>query len=82
MPDEPQPNLPMEVPEPTERPRRRRRPRRRPRSRRGERTLTLMQSPVIERCARCGFHQTVLGDAAVCQGCGGMVFRLSPEEDE
>jgi hypothetical protein len=34
-----------------------------------------MQQPVIERCARCGYRQTVLGDAAVCDGCGGMVFR-------
>ncbi len=81
MSDESQPNLPMQVPEPVERPRRRRRPRRRPHSRRGERTLTLMQSPVVERCARCGYHQTVLADAAVCESCGGMVFR-SGEEDE
>ena len=83
MADEPQPNLPMKVPEPVERPRKRRTPRRRSaRSRRGERTLTLMQSPVVERCALCGFRQTVLADAAVCEGCGGMVFRRRPEDDE
>lgn len=83
MSDDAQRKLPMEVPEPVERRRRRRRLLRRlPRSRRGERTLTLMQTPVIERCARCGFRQTVLGDAAVCEDCGGMIFRPRPEDEQ
>jgi hypothetical protein len=84
MPDDPQPKLPMDLTETAERVRRRRRRSRRrlPRSRRGEQTPTLMQSPVIERCARCGHRQTVMGDAAVCDGCGGMVFRCTAEDDE
>ncbi len=73
---ESQPRLPMEVPDPVERPRGRRRRRRTPpKSRRGEKTLTLLQEPVRERCALCGHRQTVLGEAAVCEGCGGMIFR-------
>jgi hypothetical protein len=74
-------NLPIEIPEPVERKRRRRSSRRRsPSSRRGEQTLTLLQQPVVERCAMCGHRQTVLGDAAVCGSCGGMVFRGSAVE--
>jgi hypothetical protein len=66
----------MEIPEPVERERSQRRSRRAsPKSRRGEKTLTLLQEPVRERCAMCGHRQTVLGDAAVCEECGGMVFR-------
>lgn len=83
MADESQPNLPMEVPEPVERRRRRRSvPRTPPPSRRGEQSLTLMQTPVLERCALCGHRQTVLGDAAVCGGCGAMIFRASPDDEE
>ena len=82
MPDEPQPNLPMEIPEPVERRRRRRASgRSTPRSRRGEQTPTLLQTPVVERCAMCGHRQTVLGDAAVCDSCGGVVFREEEDED-
>ncbi|MBD3293551.1 MAG: hypothetical protein GF393_11550 [Armatimonadia bacterium] len=74
MPD--QPSLPMEIPEPVKRTRKRRSSRRNtPSSRRGEQTLTLLQQPVVERCAMCGHKQTVFGDAAVCDSCGGMVFR-------
>jgi hypothetical protein len=81
MPDELQPSLPIEIPEPVARTRRPRRSRRRSTSsRRGEQTLTLLQQPVVERCAMCGQRQTVLGDAAVCEGCGGMVFRGSDEQ--
>ena len=81
MDDQSQPKLPMELPEPVQRRlRRRRSPRGRVRSRRGERTLTLMQIPEMERCARCGFRQTVLGDVAICEDCGGMVFRGGEEE--
>ncbi|GEM_PF-6232250 len=76
-----QPNLPMELPEPVHRRLKRRKLcRGRIRSRRGERTLTLMQTPVMERCARCGNRQTVLGDVAICEDCGGMVFRGGQEE--
>jgi len=82
MADDSQPSLPMEVPEPVERGRRRRRfSRTLPRSRRGEQTLNLMQTPVLERCALCGHRQTVLGDAAVCAGCGAMIFRPSPDDE-
>lgn len=82
MTDEPQPNLPMAIPDPVERKRRRRKSSRSaPRSRRGEQTLTLLQQPVVERCAMCGHRQTVVGDAAVCDECGGMVFREAEEED-
>ncbi|MGM0492292.1 MAG: hypothetical protein ACQER1_05080 [Armatimonadota bacterium] len=75
---EAQPKLPMEIPEPVERTRRRRSvSRTSPPSRRGEQTLTLLQQPVVERCAMCGHRQTVPGDAAICDGCGGMVFRAA-----
>ena len=73
----------MEIPEPVERTRKPRSSRRRtPSSRRGEQTLTLLQQPVVERCAMCGHKQTVVGDAAVCEGCGGMVFRESAARSE
>jgi hypothetical protein len=75
---ESQPKLPMEIPEPVERPRRpRHSTRTSPSSRRGEQTLTLLQQPVVERCAMCGHRQTVPGEAAICDGCGGMVFRAA-----
>lgn len=78
-----QPPLPMDIPEPVERPHRRRSATRTsPASRRGEQTLTLLQQPVVERCAMCGHRQTVPGDAAICDGCGGMVFREAVAEDE
>ncbi len=78
-----QPTLPMDIPEPVERPHRRRSAARAgPVSRRGEQTLTLLQQPVVERCARCGHRQTVPGDAAICDGCGGMVFRDRAAGDE
>lgn len=82
MADEPQPNLPMEIPEPVKRGRKRRSSAHTsPSSRRGEQTPTLLQQPVVERCAMCGHGQTVVGAAAVCDECGGMVFREAEEED-
>jgi len=76
-------NLPMEIPEPVERRRRRRSSTRRsPSSRRGEQTLTLLQEPVVERCAMCGHRQMVPGDAAICDECGGMIFRETEEDEQ
>lgn len=76
MADDDQPQLPLDLPEPVKRRRKRRRPRASSsRSRRGERTLTLLQTPVLQRCALCGNRQTVLGEVAICDRCGGMIFR-------
>jgi len=75
-----QPRLPIDLPEPVERPRRRRRTGPSARSQRGKQTLTLMQEPVMQRCALCGSRQTVLGDAAVCQQCNGLIFREEKDD--
>ncbi|MFW5868110.1 MAG: hypothetical protein ACOCX2_09855 [Armatimonadota bacterium] len=83
MASETQLSLPMEIPEPvTHRRRRRSSHRASPSSRRGEQTLTLLQQPVVERCAMCGHRQTVPGDAAICDGCGGMVFRETAADED
>ncbi|MGC9319610.1 MAG: hypothetical protein ACP5KN_16385, partial [Armatimonadota bacterium] len=60
-------------PEPVRRPRRRRS--RQASSRRAGQTLALLQTPVLQRCGRCGRRETVLGDAVVCRHCGGLIFR-------
>ena len=35
----------------------------------------LMQPPVAARCGFCGARLTVMGDAALCPQCGGIVGR-------
>ena len=80
--DELQPTLPMDLPEPIRRERRRRRSRRVVRSHAAERTHTLLQRPVVQRCGLCGRRQPVLGDATVCEQCGGMIFRESDDEQQ
>lgn len=78
MPDDEQPRLPMDLPEPVARPRRRR-GKRVVRDDRGDGTLPLLRVPVIQRCGLCGRRQTVLGDVAVCSHCGSLIFRDDPE---
>ena len=81
MSDDAQPRLPLDLPDPVARGRRRRKLRSAPRSRRGEKTLTLVQTPMLERCARCGNRQTVFGQAAICDRCTGVIFRSDHEEE-
>lgn len=73
MPDDEQPRLPLDLPEPVRRPRRPRQ--RRFKVPRSEAERTLMPVPIIQRCGLCGRRQTVLGDAAVCRHCGGLILR-------
>lgn len=62
--------------------RRRRRAVRRVQSRRRQAAtnLSLTESPVLQRCGLCGLQQTVLGETAVCPGCGGIIVRQDPSE--
>lgn len=80
MADDQQPQLPLDLPERAKRGRRRRPRPPAPRSRRSEKTLTLLQIPVLERCAMCGNRQTVFGEAALCDRCGAMIFRRDDED--
>ncbi len=80
MADEEQPQLPLDLPERVTRARRARPQRRVPSSRRGEKTLTLLQTRGLERCALCGYRQTVRGEVALCDRCGGMIFSRAGED--
>ena len=43
----------------------------------------LVESPQVQRCGFCGRDQTVLGDSALCEACGGIILRQEqPEEDD
>ncbi|NPV46624.1 MAG: hypothetical protein HPY69_06685 [Armatimonadetes bacterium] len=44
--------------------------------------LPLTESPVLQRCGLCGLQQTVLGETAVCPGCGGIIVRQDSSEAE
>lgn len=80
MEDEEQPRLPLDLPDPVKARRSRRSRPSGPRSRRGEKTLTLLQTPMLERCALCGCRQTVLGEAAICDRCGALIFRREDDD--
>lgn len=64
--------LPMDLPDP-ERRRRRRKPGRKPRP--AEEPQALMEAPVIQTCGFCGNRQTLLGEAGICEECGGILVR-------
>ena len=42
----------------------------------------LMAAPVVRRCGLCGTVLTVMGQAAVCPGCGGIVGRPQEQDGE
>jgi hypothetical protein len=35
----------------------------------------LLESPLVQRCGFCGHDQTVLGESALCDECGGIIIR-------
>jgi len=43
--------------------------------RRGIKEAPLLTAPVVRRCGLCGAEITILGQAAICPGCGGIVGR-------
>jgi len=69
------PDLPLDLPPPKKRTRRRR-PRQAVRAHKREPTqLALFRAPDVQKCGFCGATVTVLGDAAACSECGGIVSR-------
>ena len=40
----------------------------------------LVDSPFVQRCGFCGHDQTVLGESALCDECGGIIIRDETDE--
>ena len=41
----------------------------------------LLESPQLQQCGFCGHGQTVMGETAVCDACGGIIMRAEAEAE-
>jgi len=53
-----------------------------PSLRRGTKEAPLLTAPVVRRCGLCGAEITILGQAAICPDCGGIVGRQMDPDTE
>lgn len=43
-------------------------------------TPTLVETPWLQQCGLCGHRQTLMGQTALCDHCGGIIVRDETDE--